>query len=151
MKSWLRWTAGALAIFLALYLLDSVAKDRFQVQAVWVTVILALLLGLLNSFARPLRRVRSKPFVALAATALTVLVNALILQLFIWAGARLAATGFVWTLLAAAFVTLLAGAINWLVGFNRKEKARPARPSARERTEAAHRRKPATRTPRTRT
>lgn len=148
MKFWLRWTANALAIFLALYLLDSVAKGRFQVQAVWVAVILALLLGLLNSFVRPLRRVRSKPFVALLATTLTVLVNALILQLFIWVGAALTARSFVWILVAAAFVALLAGAINWLVGFSSKEKARPF---ARVRTETLHQRKQATRVSRART
>jgi putative membrane protein len=149
-KSWLRWTADALALFLALYLLDSVAKGRFQVRAVWVAVILALLLGLLNSFVRPLRRIRTKPFVALATIVITVLVNALILQIFIWAGAPLTASSFMWILVAAAFVALLTGVINWLVGFNRKEKVRPPRSAARQTTETARRRKPPARAPRNR-
>ena len=57
--------------------------------------------------------------------ALTVLVNALILQLFVWVGADVTAQSFVWVLLAAAFVSLLAGLINWQVGFNHKERPRP--------------------------
>jgi putative membrane protein len=149
-KSWLRWTADALALFLALYLLDSAAKGRFQVRAVWVAVILALLLGLLNSFVRPLRRIRTKPFVALATIVITVLANALILQIFIWAGAPLTASSFMWIFVAAAFVALLTGVINWLVGFNRKEKVRPPRPAARQTTETARRRKPPARAPRNR-
>lgn len=148
MKFWLRWTANGLAIFLALYLVDTLADDRLQVQAAWVALMLALLLGLLDSFVRPLRRARSKPFVALVATGLMVLINALILQLFIWAGAALTATSFVWILVAAAFVSLLTGAINWLVGFKSKEKARP---SAGERTTPGHQGRQGTRAPRTRT
>jgi putative membrane protein len=130
-KSWLRWTANAAAFFLTLYLVDSVAAGRFRVQAVWVAVVLALLLGLLNSFVRPLRGLKSKPLVALIVVVLTVLINALILQLFVWTGASLTATSFVWVLVAGASVSLLAGVINWLVGFNSKEKAHQA---AREKT-----------------
>lgn len=153
MKFWLRWTADALAIFLALYLVDSVARGRFHVNGVGVVVILALLLGLLNSFVRPLRRMRSKPFVALLAVALTVLVNALILQVFVSTGAALSRRHFVWILAVAAFVSLLAGAINWLVGFKSSEKVRPsrARPSAREKTQSRPQRTRANRAPRART
>ena len=46
----------------------------------------------------------------------TVLVNALVLQAMVWAGA-LSSTGFVWVLAAAAFLALLGGVINWLIGF----------------------------------
>jgi uncharacterized membrane protein YvlD (DUF360 family) len=145
-RSWLRWTANALAFFLALYLVDSVAAGRFRVQAVWVAVVLALLLALLNSFVRPLRGLKSKPLVALIVVVLTVLVNALILQLFVWTGASLAATSFVWVLVTGAFVSLLAGVINWLVGFKGKEKAHQA---ARERTSSRLSRVRGQQTPRT--
>jgi putative membrane protein len=148
MRSSLRWVANALAIFLALYLVDSVARGGFRVQAVWVAVVLALLLGLLNSLVRPLRRAHTKPSNALLSTALTVLVNALILQIFVWAGASLTARNFAWTLAVAAFVSLLAGTINHLVGFETGEKARP---SGLRRTEAGPRRKRTERTQRTRT
>jgi putative membrane protein len=146
-KLWLRWTADALAIYLALYLLDSVAKGRFQVRAAWAALILALLLGLLDSFWRPLHRVRSKPFLALLAAVLTLLVNALILQTFVWVGAELATTSFVWIPVAGALLSLLTGVINWLVGFRSKERTRPA---ARARAETRPREPRPTRAPRTR-
>ena len=53
--------------------------------------------------------IKSKPWYAVTVAVLTVLVNALILQIFIWAGAPLSATSFVWVLVMAAFVSLLGG------------------------------------------
>ena len=126
MRFLLRWIANGLAIYLALYLVDSVAGGRFRVSAVWLVVILAVLLGLLNSLFRPLRRVRSRPLVAL---------------------------------FAAAFISVLAGAISWLVGFPSKEKPRTTGregsvagegATTRERTEVRPARERETRAPRAR-
>ena len=75
----------------------------------------------------------SKPHRAALTVVVTVLVNALILQLFVWVGADVTTKGFAWVLLAAAFVALLAGLINWQVGFGQKEKPRP---TIREKTGA---------------
>ena len=126
MKFWLRWLANGMAIFLGLYLVDSLLHQRFRLEATWAAVIAAVLLGFVNSFVRPLHRARSKPLLAALTVIVTVLVNALILQIFVWVGADVATQGFLWVLLAAAFVTLLAGLINWLVGFNQKERPRSA-------------------------
>jgi uncharacterized membrane protein YvlD (DUF360 family) len=125
-KFWLRWLANGTAIFLGLYLVDSLLHERFRLEATWAAVIAAVLLGFVNSFVRPLHRARSKPLLAALTVAVTVLVNALILQIFVWVGVDVTTQGFRWVLLAAAFVTLLAGLINWLVGFNHKERPRPA-------------------------
>ncbi len=124
MKLALRFIANAMAVFLALYLVDSVAGGRFVLAGVWAAVIPALLLGFLNSLVRPLHWLRSKPLYALAGAVLTVLVNALILQALVWAGA-MSSTGFAWVLAAAALVSLVTGTINWLIGFGGTEKARP--------------------------
>ncbi len=132
MKFWLRWTSNSVAIYLALYLIDSVAGGRFRVEAVWAAVIVAVLLGFLNSLVRPLRRLRSKPVVALSSAILTVLINALVLQVFVWIGASLSAQGFAWVLAVAVFISLLTGTINWLVGFKSKEKPRAAARRQRE-------------------
>ena len=126
MKLWLRWLANGMAIFLGLYLVDSLLHQRFRLEATWAAVIAAVLLGFVNSFVRPLHRARSKPLLAALTVIVTVLVNALILQIFVWVGADVTTQGFLWVLLAAAFVTLLTGLINWLVGFNQKGKPRPA-------------------------
>ncbi len=61
MRFLLRWISNALAFYLALYLVDSLIAPRFFVGAVWVAILLGLLLGVLNSVARPLHRVRAKP------------------------------------------------------------------------------------------
>jgi uncharacterized membrane protein YvlD (DUF360 family) len=124
MKFWLRWLANGMAIFLGLYLVDSLLHGRFRLEATWAAVVAAVLLGFVNSFLRPLHAARSKPRRAALTVVATVLVNALILQIFVWVGADVTTEGFLWVLLAAAFVTLLAGIINWLVGFNRKERPR---------------------------
>ena len=126
MKFWIRWTANGLTVFLALYLVDSVADGRFRVSAVWVAVVVAVLLGLLNSLVRPLRRARSKPLVAILGAVLTVLVNVLVLQVFVWLGSSLEAESFVWILAVAVFISVLTGTVSWLVGFSSKEKQRAA-------------------------
>jgi putative membrane protein len=125
-KFWLRWVANSIAIFLALYLADSLLHERFHLEATWAGVLAAILLGFINGFVRPLHRARSKPHRATVTVILTVVVNALVLQLFVWVGADVQTQGFVWVLLAGAFVTLLAGLINWQVGFHQKDKPRPS-------------------------
>jgi putative membrane protein len=118
-----RFVANAMAVFLALYLVDSVAGECFVLKGVWAAVILAFLLGLLNSIIRPLWRARTKPVSASAVAIATVLVNALILQALVWAKA-LSSGGFAWVLLTAAFVTVITGTISWLIGFGGTEKPR---------------------------
>jgi putative membrane protein len=121
-KAFSRWVADAVAFYLALYLVDSLIAPRFWVKAIWIAVILAVLLGLLNSLIRPLYRVRSKPSLAISEAAFTVVINTLVLQILVWAGAPLSATSVLWVFVTAAFLTLLGGAINWLIGFKEKEK-----------------------------
>jgi putative membrane protein len=123
-KFWLRWPANGIAIFLALYLADSLLHDRFHLAKTWPAVLAAIFLGLVNSFIKPLHRGRSKPQRAALAAVLILLVNALVLQLFVWVGADVSSRGFVWVLLAAALVTVVAGLINWQIGFGNKEKPR---------------------------
>ena len=117
MRLLLRWISNALAFYLALYLVDSLLAPRFFVGAVWVAILLGLFLGALNSLVRPLRRLRAKPGQACGIAAVNVIINAFVIQLFMWVGAPLSATGFQWVLATALFLTLLAGLINWLIGF----------------------------------
>lgn len=134
MRFWLRWIANGIAVFLALFLVDSLLHERFHFEATWPTVVAGIVLGLLNSFVRPLHRVRSGPVRASVVVLATVLVNALIVQLFVWVGADLTTRGFLWVLMAAAFVTLVTGLINWQIGFTQKGKPRP---TSRERAGAS--------------
>jgi len=139
MKTMLRWTANAVAFYLALYLVDSVAGGRFKIGAVWVAVVLAVILGLLNSLIRPLHRVKSKPGLAISEAVVTVLINALVLQIVIWAGGPLSTAGIAWVFVMAAFLALLGSVINWLIGFKKKET-----PASRARERRAARTQQAT-------
>ena len=106
--------------------MDSLLNGRFKLEAAWAALVAAVVLGFIDSFVRPLHRVKARPQRAVLTVALTVLVNALVLQIFVWVGADVTSQGFQWVLLTAAFVTLLTGLINWLVGFSHKERPRPA-------------------------
>ena len=86
MKFLLRWIANSIAFYLALYLLDSLIAPRFWVQAVWVAVVLAIFLALVDSLIRPLHRLRTRPYRALVIALFALIVNALVLQIFVWAG-----------------------------------------------------------------
>lgn len=122
MRFLLRWISNALAFYLALYLVDSLLAPRFFVGAVWVAILLGLFLGVLNSLVRPLHRLRAKPGQAWGVAVTTVLINAFVIQLFMWVGTPLSATGFQWVLATALFLALLAGVINWLIGFKPPKK-----------------------------
>jgi putative membrane protein len=124
-RFWLRWLANGIALFLALYLVDSLLHEDFHFAKTWPAVLAAMVLGFLNSFVRPLHRAKSKPQRAALTVVVTVLVNALLLQLFVWVGADVTTHGFLYVLLAAAFATVVAGLVSWQVGFGSKEKPRP--------------------------
>jgi uncharacterized membrane protein YvlD (DUF360 family) len=123
-KGFLRFVTNGVAVFLALYLIDSVVPQDLVVKSVWAAVIIGIVLGFVNSLARPLPRARSKPLYAGVAALLTLLVNALVLQLMAWAGAlEVLNAGVVFV--AAAFLALVTGTISWLIGFGRSGKTRP--------------------------
>jgi uncharacterized membrane protein YvlD (DUF360 family) len=123
MKFLLRFMANTVALYLTLYLVDSVTRGRFTVGAVSAAVLLALFLSLANSPIRPLHRVGTKTQRALFTAFLTVIMNVIIVQVFCWIG-PVHADNLSWVLLVAAFVTLIAGTMNWLVGFSPPPKNR---------------------------
>jgi len=123
-RFWFRWLSNGVSIFLALYLIDSLAGPRFNVRSSAVALIIAVVLGVFDSLIRPLQRARSKPHLAALTTAGVILANALLIQIFVWTGVGLTTTGFLWVLVAASLVTLVSGAISWLIGFNPQDKSR---------------------------
>jgi uncharacterized membrane protein YvlD (DUF360 family) len=128
-----RFVANGVAVYLALYLVDSVADGRFQVGAVWAAVLLTLVISFVNSPIRPLHRIRTRTPRSLIVTALTLLANGLMVQVFAWA-TPLSVANLAWVLLIAAFVSVLTGAINWLIGFVAPVKGRPSERITRTRT-----------------
>ena len=124
MKFLERFVANAVAVYLALYLVDSVANGRFHVGGVWVAILLGLVLSFLNSLIRPLHRIRAKTARALIMTLLTLIANSLIVQIFAWA-TPLAVANLSWLLLVAVFLSVLTGVLSWLIGFAAPVKGRP--------------------------
>lgn len=130
-----RWLANGLAVYLGLYLLDSVLAERFHLRMAYPALLAAVFLGLGNSFIKPLYRAKSRPLQAGVISGLTVLVNLLFLHLFVWAGDGITTTHFGWVLAAAAFLTVITGLLNWLIGFRKKERPRtPLRPRPEQET-----------------
>jgi len=117
-----RWATNALAFYLALYLVDSLIAPRFYLEKGWIAVVLAIVLGALNSLVRPFPRFKTRRKRALTVVGLTIAANWLFLHLIIWLGAPLSATNPIWVLGTAIFLTLLAALLNHLVGFKPKEE-----------------------------
>lgn len=125
MRFMLRWMANGLAFYLALYLVDSLLAPRFWIEKGWIAIVLAVLLGCVNSLIRPFPRFKDRRNRALTVVLLTVICNALALQSLIWVGAPLSTTNPAWVLITAVVLTLLAALLNWIVGFKPKERPRP--------------------------
>jgi uncharacterized membrane protein YvlD (DUF360 family) len=125
MRYVLRWLANSVCFYLAMYLVDSLIAPRFFIKAVWIAPLVAVLLAAPNSLVRPLPKVKTRPQRAVTAALITILANALVLQIFLWIRAPLSATSFVWVLVTAAFLTVLGMLVNWLIGFKPKGKPQP--------------------------
>jgi uncharacterized membrane protein YvlD (DUF360 family) len=120
----IRWISNTLALFIGLYLLDSLAHGGIQTQAAWAAFLIAVLLGLLNSLVRPLPRLRDKPQNAALSAALTIFFNALIIEILSLIQSPISVRNPLWALAAGLFIAALTGVINWLIGFDKKTKER---------------------------
>ena len=131
MRFWLRWIANGIAIFLGLYLVDSLLHERFHFAATWAVVVAAIVLGLPEQLrqAAPPRPRQAAPGAHLAVV-VTVLVNALILQIFVWVGADLTTRASSGCLLAGGVRHPDRGA-HQLAGGLRPAKRRPRAESCR--------------------
>jgi uncharacterized membrane protein YvlD (DUF360 family) len=141
MRFSIRFISNAMASYLALYLVDSLARGRFVIGGVWIAVLLALLLAVLNSFIKPLHRLRTRTARSLVIAALTLAMNMLVLQVFAWT-TPLHSAGPQWVLLVAVFISVLDGGINHLVGFESPKKTRPGTSSVRQEAEKAAPKRP---------
>jgi putative membrane protein len=86
-----------------------------------------LLLGLLNTFVRPVFRLLTLP-INVATLGLFILVtNALILVILDWLMAGLKIDGFLWTVVAAVVIAVITTVINILVGDDERSPKRAPR------------------------
>ncbi len=116
-----RLAINALTFYLGLYLVDTLLAPHFLLKRVWIAIVLAVLLAAINSTNLPFRGYKTNRGRAYGIFGLTVLGNYLFMQIVAWVGAPLSAHPIA-IMFAAAFLTILAGAMNHLVGFKPKEQ-----------------------------
>ena len=144
MRLTLRWVSNCLAIFLALYLLDSTSSGGFRVKSWWVALVAGILLGLFNSTVRPRSRIKGKPGRLFVWVVAILVANTLVVQIFVWSAGLLVSRNILWTISAGIFVAAIAQLITWLIGFDQKhagtKETAPATPErARERNSGSTR------------
>jgi putative membrane protein len=91
MKLLVRWVISSLALFAAAYLIPGIHVEG---SAWWVYAVMAIILGLVNAFVRPLLKLLTCPLIILTLGLFTLVVNAVSLMLASWL-AQLADIGFV--------------------------------------------------------
>lgn len=115
MRLILRWAINTLAILIVTWILPG-----FHVDSVWIAVLAALLLGILNTFLRPILLVVTLPINILTLGLFTLVLNGLILQILDWIlGSRMQIDNFWWAILAALLISIIAWLVNIVVGDKR--------------------------------
>jgi len=118
----IRWAINTVAIVLAAYILPAISVES------WKSALVAgVLLGILNTFVRPIFRLLTLP-INVATLGLFVLVtNALILMILDWLMAGLKIDGFLWAIVAAVIIAIVTSIINILVGDDNKQSSKRGR------------------------
>lgn len=122
MRLLIRWAINTVAIVLAAYILPAISVES------WKSALVAgVLLGILNTFVRPIFRLLTLP-INVATLGLFVLVtNALILMILDWLMAGLKIDGFLWAIVAAVIIAIVTSIINILVGDDNKQSSKRGR------------------------
>jgi putative membrane protein len=115
MKIILKLLVSSLAVFFAAYLLNGVHLDGFP-----SAVILAIILGLLNAFLRPVLVVLTIPFTILSFGLFLLVINAFIILIAERLMPGFAVDGFFTALMFSIIVTLVTWLLEAIAG---KEKA----------------------------
>lgn len=111
MRLLLRWAINALAIFLVPFIVPGVAIANF-----YTAIIVALVIGLINAFIRPILLLLTLPITLLTLGLFTLVVNALLFWFASTIVKGFTVTGFVAAFLGALAFWLIAWAGNALVG-----------------------------------
>jgi len=116
----LRWLVLTLAVFLAATIVPGISYNS------WSDLLIAgLVLGLLNTFLKPLLTLLSLPFILLTLGLFLVIVNALTLSLTGWLVSGFNVNGFWPAVLGSLIVSL----VNLFFGGNKKKTRRPVQAS----------------------
>jgi putative membrane protein len=119
----LRWLINALAIYVA-----SKVVPGIYVRDEWAIVVVALILGLVNAFIRPLLKFFTCPLIILTLGLFIFVINAAMLGLTSWVAGQLGigfgVAGFGAAFWGALVISLVSLALTLLIRGEEKEKPR---------------------------
>lgn len=118
-----RWMANTLGFYLGLYLVDTLIAQFAFIKKGWIAIVLAVLMGAINSTIRPFPGFKNNRGRAFGFFGITALGNYLFMQIIAWVGAPLYRNP-LGLMFAAVFLTLLGGLMNHVVGFKPKEESK---------------------------
>src|SRR3989344_2974587 len=103
----IRWLLSALAIIIVTYLLPGVAID-----SLFAALVTALILGLINTFVKPLIIILTLPINILTLGLFTFVINALLIMLTDFIVPGFSVASFWWALLFSVILTVVNFALN---------------------------------------
>lgn len=123
MRLIIRWAANTVAVLAAAYLLPEIS-----VTSVKWAIIAALLLGVLNTFVRPLLRLFTLPITLLTLGLFILVVNGVVLEILDWLmGDEFVVHGFLWAIVGAVVISVVTTVINVLLGTDKNRDGRRRR------------------------
>ena len=122
MRLLIRWAINTVAIVVAAYVLPALSV------ASWKSALVAgVLLGLLNTFVRPIFRLLTLPINVATLGLFVVVTNALILVILDWLMSGLKIDNFLWAIVTAVIIGVITSVVNILVGDDDKRSAKRSR------------------------
>ncbi len=122
MRLLIRLAINTVAIVVAAYVLPALSVESWK-----SAVVAGLLLGLLNTFVRPIFRLLTLPINVATLGLFVVVTNALILVILDWLMPGLKIDGFLWAIVTAVIIAVITTFVNILVGDDDKRSAKRSR------------------------
>ncbi|GAB4253225.1 MAG: phage holin family protein [Thermoleophilia bacterium] len=119
MRALLRWAVNTIAIVITAYLLPAVEVTSWK-----AALIAGLLLGILNTFVRPVFRLLALPITILTLGLFILVVNGFILEILDWLMDGFNISGFLWAIVAALLIGVVTSVINIVLGTSDKQERR---------------------------
>lgn len=124
------WLINTLAVLVAVYIVPGIS---FKDQSLWTPFVVALVLGILNAFIRPVIMFLALPLLVLTLGLFTLVINAGLLYLVgLILGSYFEVDTFWAALLGALIISIISTVLNVLTGTNRaavKVQRRPRKES----------------------
>ena len=127
MKKFLQsWAINTLAVLVAVYMVPGI---RFKDDSLWTPFVTSLVLGILNSFIRPVLMVLALPLVIFTLGLFTLVINALLLYFVSFLLGRYFEVDSFWAaFLGALVISIVSLLLNLVTGSNRARVRAQRRP-----------------------